>query len=113
MNTLLKRIDTTDLMQSDWAGFVATAKRMQAEVDEAWAAVEDAMRENGIDKMEGEWGRVSFVSRKNWKVDGKLAPRFYKQVVNTTKLNSMESLGEKLPEGVSYTTSYNFRKDLK
>jgi hypothetical protein len=113
MNTLIKRIDTNNITTADFTNFVTAAKRMQNEVNEAWAAVEQAMRDAGVSKIDGEWGRIQFVERKTWFSTETLPPRFYKATLNTTKLNAMVKLGEKLPVGVDYAVSESFTKVLK
>lgn len=113
-NTLAIIKDPQLAIQEDkvFLKFVQEQKKALEQIQDAWDAVEKAMQDNGITKMSGEYGTLQFVPRKSWKVTGKLAPRFYKIVLNTTKLGDMDKHGEKLPAGVAYTTSYNFRKDI-
>jgi hypothetical protein len=92
--------------------FIKDQTRLQNEIKEAWDGIEQAMRDNDITKIEGDWGKLSFVPKKTWIVGGKLPPRFYKVTLNTTKLNDMQKHGDKLPLGVTYKTDYHFRKDL-
>ena len=50
---------------------------------------------------------------KVWSVDGKIADRFYKTVLDTTKLNNLLKANEKLPKHVSYETPKKLLKGLK
>lgn len=92
--------------------FVKQAKELQNILEEAWGAVEQKMLDHDVKSIKGDWGSLTIAERKNWKGD-KLPPRFYKQVLNTAKLNSMLKLGEKLPKGASYTTSQYLTKKIK
>jgi hypothetical protein len=113
-NTLAIIKDPQLAIQEDavFLKFVHEQKKALEQIQDAWDAVEKAMRDNGITKMSGEYGTLQFVPRKSWKASGKVPPRFYKTVLDTTKLTALDKLGEKLPEGVAYTTSYSFRKDI-
>lgn len=92
--------------------FVKQAKELQNVLEDAWTQIEDQMLKHNVTSIKGEWGSLSIAERKNWKGD-KLPPRFYKQTLNTAKLNSMLKLGEKLPKGASYTTTQYLTKKIK
>jgi hypothetical protein len=95
-----------------FAEFVAQAQALSNVLEEAWGIVEQQMLERNVKQVKGDWGTLSIAERRNWKVTGQLPPRFYKQVVDTSKLNFMQAHGEKLPKGVSMSKSKYITKKL-
>ena len=79
---------------------------------EAWDKVDDAMRTYNIKTLKGDWGTVSRGERKVWTADQNLDPKFYKQVLDTTKLNAMAKV-DMIPDGASFTISEYLRKSIK
>jgi hypothetical protein len=109
-------ITTTNLdisKPASFADFVTLAKTLQNELDAAWGIVEQQMLDRDITQLKGEWGTVSIGERKNWKATGQLPPRFYKQTLDTTKLNFMLSHGDTLPAGVDYSVKQYLTKRIK
>lgn len=80
--------------------FIELKTALEAQIKATWRALEDYMISNDIKHLDA----LTIAEKKSWEIKGTLPPRFYKQVVNTTKLNSMVKLGEKLPKGVTYTS---------
>jgi len=89
-----------------------TAKALQSDLEAFWQLIEDEMKNHSIQSIKGSWGSLSIAERKNWKATN-LPPRFYKQTLDTARLNSMYKLGDKLPEGASFTTSQYLSKRIK
>lgn len=89
-----------------------TAKTLEAELSSFYEHIQAEMTATGVTRLSGEWGSLSLATRKNWKAD-KLPPRFYKQTLDTTKLNFLYKSGEKLPAGASFTESTYLTKRLK
>ena len=81
----------------------------------AWDAIKEAMQAHDVDKITLDDGSTIALEAapKVWSVDGKIAERFYKTVLDTTKLNAVAKAGEKLPKHVSYTQGLKFVKRLK
>lgn len=98
---------------AQFAEFVAQAKALANVLEEAWGVVEQQMLDRNVDKLSGDWGSISVAERKNWKATGQLPPRYYKTVLDTSKLNFLFKAGEKLPAGAEFTTSQYITKRLK
>ena len=79
---------------------------------EAWNKVDDAMRTYNIKTLKGDWGTVIRGERKVWRADKELDSKFYKQVLDTTKLNAMAKV-DMIPDGASFTISEYLRKSIK
>jgi hypothetical protein len=106
-----KGLDITKPNQ--FADIVAQAKDLQGQLEAFWGAVEQQMLEKGISNLKGDFGSISVAERKTWKATKQLPPRYYKQVLDTSKLNFLFKAGEKLPEGAEYSTSQYITKRLK
>ena len=79
---------------------------------DAWDKVDDAMRTYNIKTLKGDWGTVSRGERKVWRADKELDSKFYKHVLDTTKLNAMAKV-DMIPDGASFTISEYLRKSIK
>lgn len=115
MSNQLSIINTKGLDISkpkQFAEFVEQAKALQNVLEEAWGIVEQQMLDRNVKQVKGDWGTLSIAERRNWKVTGNLPPRFYKQTVDTSKLNFMQAHGEKLPKGVVMSKSKYMTKKL-
>lgn len=108
-NTLTKKIQ---LMRSDFSNhdiipadavheFIELKTVLENQIKATWKALESYMVENNIKTLDV----LTMAEKKAWKVTGQLPPRFYKQVVDTSRFAFMVEHGEKLPKGVSCTTS--------
>lgn len=78
--------------------FMELKTSLEAEIKATWRAIEAYMLDNGIKDIYN----LTIAERKSWKVDGKLPPRFYREVLDTEMLSLMLERG-KLPKNVSYT----------
>lgn len=79
--------------------FLALKADLEAEIKATWNAIEAYMLKNDIKTV----GQLTIAERKSWKVQGQLPPRFYKQTLDTTRLNFMLEHGDNLPAGASYS----------
>ena len=115
MNNQLTTINTKKLdisKPAQFADFVAQAKALQNVLEEAWGIVEQQMLDRDVKQLKGDWGTISIAERRNWKVVGNLPPRFYKQTVDTAKLNFLQKNGDKLPKGAVMSTSKYMTKKI-
>lgn len=106
---------TTRDIQNQTTKFVKalqTAKTLESELQTFYATIQAEMEEHGIQSVKGDWGALTLATRKAWKAD-KLPPRFYKQALDTTKLNFLFNAGEQLPKGVRFTETQYLTKRLK
>lgn len=93
-------LETKDLVPAD---AVHEFLELEADILSQIKAVREALYTYMVDNKIKDLDVLTIAPKTSWNVKGKLAPRFYKQTLNTTKLNSMLKLGEKLPKGVSFT----------
>lgn len=113
MNQLTINTKGLDISKAkQFAEFVEQAKTLQNAIEEAWGVVEQQMLDRNVKQLKGDWGTLSIAERRNWKVEGTLPPRFYKQTVDTSKLNFLQKNGEKLPKGAIMSTSKFLTKKL-
>jgi hypothetical protein len=89
-----------------------TAKTLEAELQSFYEHIQAEMAVTGVTKLSGDWGSLTLATRKTWKAT-KLPPRFYKQTLDTTKLNFLYKSGENLPSGASFTKTNYLSKRLK
>lgn len=106
----IKGVDISKAKQL--AGLIEQANAAANVLEDFWGVVEQQMLDRNVKQVKGDWGTLSIAERRNWKVEGTLPPRFYKQTVDTAKLNFIEARGEKLPKGVSMSKSKYLTKKL-
>jgi hypothetical protein len=88
------------------------AKSLEAELARFYDSIEAEMVAHDVRSITGQWGSLSLATRKNWTAD-QLPARFYKRVLDTTKLNHLYKSGEKLPKGASFSETVYFTKRIK
>ena len=86
--------------------FIETKIALEKQIKATWKALESYMIDNGIKNLDC----LTIAEKKTWKVKGELPPRFYKQVLDTSKLNFMFEHSNTIPKGASYTTSQYLTK---
>ncbi len=85
-------------------------KALEAKKKEAEATLLQAMIDNDITKLEGDWGYVTKAVRKTFKGFNE---EFTKTVLDTTKVNAHVTLTGALPEGVEQSESVYITKRFK
>jgi hypothetical protein len=116
MNNQFSLLNTKGLDISNPAtfeSFVTQAKQLQNLLENAWGQVEEQMLNHNVKSIKGDWGSLTIAERKSWKATGDLPPRFYKQTLDTTKLNFMLNHGDTLPEAVEMKTTQYLTKRIK
>lgn len=100
--------DEQAMMQNEqFKQFLQAQKEAKAQIAEVWAEIEKQMLAHDIKSIKGDWGTITIAERLNWKVTGELSPRYYKKVIDTTKLSTLFRLEGKAPEGAEpYYTKY-------
>lgn len=94
--------------------FLKIQAELTAEIDATWATVRSTMDAYDIQKMDGDWGSIQFVPYPTYKAAGKVAPRFFKQVLDGEEIKHyMKKHAGKTPAGIKLTISQRFRKDIK
>ncbi len=94
--------------------FLELQKRINDEVADAWKTVETAMIENDIKQLKGDFGTITIAERQKWDIDEEVLPaKFFKKVVNTTKITDTFRLEGKAPKGCTPSTTKYITKRLK
>jgi len=93
--------------------FLDLQESVYEKASEVWKYVEEQMIEHEIKQLKGEFGTVSIAERLNWKTDDTLPSKFYKKVVDTTKLSNTYRLEGKAPKGATPSTTKYLTKRLK
>jgi len=85
-------------------------KEMEVKKKEAEATLLQAMVDNDIVKLEGDWGYITKAVRKTFKGSN---PEFMKSVLDTTKVSAQVTLTGELPEGVEQSETVYITKKFK
>lgn len=86
--------------------FMELKTNLEAELKATWKAIEAYMIDNDIKDIYN----LTIAEKKSWKATGTLPPRFYKQTLDTARLNFAYEHGDKLPKNASFTTTQYLTK---
>ena len=112
-NTLAK---TEQLLMAnpDFMQFLEMQKKVNEMANSVWKDVEQVMIQNDIKQLKGDFGTVTIAERQGWVVDeAELPNKFFKKVVDTTRLTATYRLEGKAPRGATPTTTKYITKRLK
>lgn len=107
--TTIKQLDNNQ----QFLDFLRIQAEVQAEIDATWAVVRERMEKYHVTKLSGDWGYITMAERKSFKATGKVAPRFFKLVLDSTKVSAYEKIAGHLPTGVDQTTTKFLQKRIK
>lgn len=98
--------------------FAATEARLKAlkeKHDMIVDQVKVAMIENGVTRIDGDWGYITLAERTTYKADDieAVAEKFIKPALDTTKVKAEAVLTGKLPAGVSESKTQYITKKFK
>lgn len=98
--------------------FAATEARLKAlkeKHDMIVSQIKVAMIENGVTRIDGDWGYITLAERTNYiaKDIKKVPPLYTKKTLDTTKVKAEAVLTGKLPEGVTETKTQYITKKFK
>jgi hypothetical protein len=94
--------------------FLAIQKQMEKEFADTWAVIRARMDAYDIKKISGDWGYIGYVPYPTYKAEGKIAPRFFKEVLDGEQVRHyMKNHSGKVPAGVKVINTLRFRKDIK
>lgn len=96
-----------------FAGMEAQYKELEKQKKEAEAQILEAMETHGVQKISGDWGYITLATRTSYSEDGKVAPRFTKKVLDSTKVKAHHILTGELPEGVVAKETKYLTKRIK
>lgn len=85
-------------------------KALEAKKKEAEQTLLQAMIDNDVTKLEGDWGYVTRAVRKSFKGFNE---DFIKEVLDTTKVGAYVTLTGQLPEGVAQSETQYITKKFK
>jgi hypothetical protein len=87
-----------------------TLKDLAVKKAEAEATLLQAMVDNDVIKLEGDWGYITKAVRKSFKGTN---PDFMKSVLDTAKVSAHVTLNSQLPEGVTQSETQYITKRFK
>lgn len=94
--------------------FLDLKKQVDQQVSSVWKMIEERMIENDIKQLKGDFGTVTIAERQGWDIDEtELPSKFYKKVVDTTKLTATYRLEGKAPKGCTPKITKYITKRLK
>lgn len=102
-----------------FAAAEAQLKELKAKHDEVIEQVKQAMIDNGVEKIQGEWGSITLAERTTYGSDdgsddiSAVGLKFTKRVLDTTKVKAEATLKGHLPSGVSESKTQYIVKRLK
>ncbi len=97
------------LMQSEqFRSFLTRQKEVKQQIADFWKNFEKKMIENNIKSIKGDFGSITIAERIGWKVDEDILPaKFFKKVVDTTRLTDTYKLeGKEIKGATRYYTKY-------
>lgn len=94
--------------------FLTKQKEAREQIDATWKKVESQMIEHNVKSIKGDWGSLTIAERTNYKADlDELPSKFIKKVADTTKIATYAKLENKLPKGVTTSTTKYLTKRIK
>ena len=93
----------------------AQLKELKAKHDEVIEQVKQAMIDNGVEKIQGEWGSITLAERTTYSTDDidQVPLNLTKRVLDTGKVKAQAVLNGVLPAGVSESKTQYITKRLK
>jgi hypothetical protein len=114
MEQQLVQLETQLSQNNEFRKFIEFQEMVRAKSAEVFKRIEQVMIENDIKSVKGEWGSISLVERTNYKADMNEVPaKFIKKTLDTTKVAASHKLENKLPKGVTITTTKFLMKKFK
>ena len=110
---LQAQIDQGVALEKKFTEQMTAAKGLESQLKEFWKGVEAQMIDKNIKSIKGDWGSLTIAERLNWKTTEELPAKFYKKVVDTTKLNATFRLEGKEIKGAIHSTSQYLMKRIK
>lgn len=91
----------------------AELKELKEKHDEALDKIKQAMIENDVQKIDGDWGYITLAERTSYKQIGEVADEFTKKSLDTTKVKAHATLTGDLPVGVQESKTQYITKKFK
>lgn len=108
LQTEIAKTEATLMENPEFRAFLTRKKEVDQQLADFWKRVETEMIEANIKTIKGPWGSLTIAERQNWKVDEDALPaKFFKKVVDTSRITKTYQLEGKAPKGAEpYTTKY-------
>ena len=115
-NELQRLIDNKSLVAlRKFAKAEAELKKREAEVKGIVEQIKQAMIDNDVQKLEGDWGYITLAERVSYKAEDldSVDEKYLKKALDTTKVKAEHTLTGDLPEGVVESKTQYITKKLK
>jgi hypothetical protein len=91
----------------------AELKELKKQHEAVLDQIKEAMIENDVDKIEGDWGYITLAERITYKAIGTLSPEFTKSAIDTEKVKAHAVLTGDLPVNVAESKTQYITKKIK
>lgn len=93
----------------------AAFKELKAKHDEVIEQVKQAMIDNGVDKIQGEWGSITLAERVTYTTDDIewVDKKYTKPALDTAKIKAEAVLTGNLPDGIKVSRTQYITKKFK
>lgn len=90
-------------------------KEQAAIVKEAENQIKQAMIDNGVQKLEGDWGYITLAERTTYSAEDitEVDKKYLKPTLDTSKVKAQATLTGELPAGVTETKTQYITKKIK
>lgn len=98
--------------------FAATEKRLKALKEKHDMIVDQvrvAMIENGVTRIDGDWGYITLAERTTYKADDidRVSPQYTKKTLDTAKVKAQAVLTGEVPAGITESKTQYITKKFK
>ena len=93
----------------------AKLKELKIKHDEVIEQVRTTMEENGVERIDGDWGYITLATRTTYKAGdlSEVDDIYLKSALDTTKVKAQAVLTGELPAGVTESTSNYITKKFR
>lgn len=98
-----------------YAALELQLKEAKEAADQATEQIKQAMIDNNVTKIDGDWGYITLAERSVYKAEDidKISPRFTKKALDSGKIRAEFTLKGKLPTGVAESKTQYITKRFK
>jgi hypothetical protein len=102
-----------EIVQSEeFITFVTAQKRLQEQLDNNWKMLKELMEKKEVGTVKGSWGYVTLANKKSLVALKPLPPRFYKTVLDTSKIEAYKKIKGEYPKNIQRTDSKYLAKRI-
>lgn len=98
-----------------FAAIEAQFKEAEAKAKEATEQIKQAMIDNGVTKIDGDWGYITLAERVTYKAEDidQVSDEFIKKALDSSKVKAATTLTGELPAGISESRTQYITKKFK